>query len=79
MVIITSMVIRELDKQGRIVIPKKWRVKYAGKFMMRLEEDTIKMIPMKIVDLTEYFDSIKVDLKSDLSDWHSVRRELRGG
>ena len=75
------VVIRELDKQGRIVIPRKWREKYAkkGKLMMKLEGDEIRMIPMGTVNLTEYFDSIEVDLESDLSDWHSVRRELRRG
>ena len=81
MVIIMTVVVRELDKQGRIVIPKRWREKYAkkGKFVMKLDGDEIRMIPMGTVDLTEYFDSIEVDLKSDLSDWHSVRKELRSG
>ncbi len=26
--------------------------------------------------LTEFFDSIEVDIKSPLSDWHAVKREL---
>ena len=74
-------VVRELDKQGRIVIPKEWREKYArkGKLVVRLEKGEIRMTPVATVDLTEYFDFIEVDLKSDLSDWHSVRKELRRG
>lgn len=77
--VIYMPVVRELDKQGRLVIPKEWRKKYirGRKFVMRLEKGEIRMIPVEPVDLTEYFDSIEVDLKSDLSDWHSVRKELR--
>jgi hypothetical protein len=31
---------------------------------------------MKKVDLTKFFDSIEVDIQSDLSDWKKVKREL---
>ncbi|MEM2618167.1 MAG: AbrB/MazE/SpoVT family DNA-binding domain-containing protein [Candidatus Hadarchaeales archaeon] len=68
---------RELDRQGRIVIPKKWRDQLGRRFIMRLERDGIKLMPVKVKGLTEYFDSIEVELKSDLSDWHAVKRELR--
>jgi len=30
------------------------------------------------VDITRYFNSIKADIKSDLDDWDSVKRELYG-
>lgn len=73
-------VVRKMDKQGRIVVPKEWRKKYSGKeFVMKLEEEEIRLIPLRKADLTDHFDSIEVDLESDLADWHSVRRELRGG
>jgi hypothetical protein len=32
--------------------------------------------PCKLPDLTQYFDSIEVDLKSDLSNWEAVKGEL---
>ena len=49
----------------------------------KLEEavkgDIIKISkPLISIDLTEYFDIITVDVKADLSDWHKVRKELRG-
>ncbi len=71
-------VIKELDKQGRLVLPKDWREKYAkgGKVLLKIENDTIIIKPYRLVDLTEFFDKIEVDIKSDLSDWKSVRREL---
>ncbi|RLF03953.1 MAG: AbrB/MazE/SpoVT family DNA-binding domain-containing protein, partial [Thermoprotei archaeon] len=31
---------------------------------------------LKLPNLTEFFDSVEVDLKSDLSDWRSVKGEL---
>lgn len=72
--------VRKMDEQGRIVIPKKWRDEHSERdFVIKMEGDEIKMIPLKSTDLTEYFDSIEVDLESDLSDWHSIRKELRKG
>jgi len=39
--------------------------------------DLIEIRPYTRFDLTKYFDKVEVDLKSDLSDWHRVRKELR--
>jgi len=71
-------IIKELDKQGRLVIPKNWREKYAkkGKVILKVEDDTIIVKPYELADITEFFDKIEVDVKSDLSDWKSVRRKL---
>lgn len=30
----------------------------------------------KIIDITKHFNSLKVDIKSDLDDWNSVKKEL---
>ena len=71
-------IIKEVDKQGRLVLPKNWREKYIrrGKIIMKIEGDTITIKPYELADLTEFFDRIEVDVKSDLADWKSVRREL---
>jgi len=73
-----EIVIKEVDKQGRIVIPKKWREKYLKKprVIMKIKGEVIEITPEKELDLTKYFDSISVNVKSDLSDWHRVRKEL---
>jgi hypothetical protein len=42
-----------------------------------VKEDLIKIRPFTKADLTEYFDKVDVDLKTDLSEWHKVRKELR--
>ena len=71
-------IIKEVDKQGRLVLPKNWREKYIrrGKIIMKIEGDTITIKPYELADLTEFFDRIEMDVKSDLADWKSVRREL---
>ena len=67
-----------VDKQGRLVLPKEWREKHAGRglVILRVEGERIIIEPLKLPNLTEFFDSIEVDLKSDLSDWRSVKGEL---
>ncbi|RLI75808.1 AbrB/MazE/SpoVT family DNA-binding domain-containing protein [Archaeoglobales archaeon] len=71
-------IIREVDKQGRLVLPKEWREKIikGNKVLLRLKEDSIEIIPVKRPDLTKYFDSIEMDIRTDLSDWKSLKREL---
>jgi len=72
--------VKGVDEQGRIILPKIWRDKYLKnkKAIIQAKGDTIEIKPFTLIDLTEYFDSVEVDVKSDLSDWHKVRRELRG-
>jgi AbrB family looped-hinge helix DNA binding protein len=73
--------IKDVDEQGRIIIPKKWRNKLlkGKKVVMRLKDDSIEITPFRQGDLTRFFDSAVADVKSDLGDWHAVRKELRSG
>lgn len=73
------MVVKLMDRQGRLVIPKRWRdeVLEGDKVVMVLKGDAIEIRAYEETNLTAYFDSMEVELNSDLSDWHSVRRELR--
>ena len=70
--------IKILDRQGRVVLPKSWREKYVknGLVLLRVEGDKIIIEPYDLPDLTKYFNSIEVDLKSDLSNWKAVKGEL---
>jgi len=76
---LSQVEIKEIDEQGRIVIPKAWRSKHlkSRKLLMKLREGAIEIIPYGAIDLTEFFDKIEVDVRSDLGDWHALRRELR--
>jgi bifunctional DNA-binding transcriptional regulator/antitoxin component of YhaV-PrlF toxin-antitoxin module len=72
--------IKVLDNQGRILLPKEWRDRYlkGKKAIIVYKENVVEIRPFDKSDLTKYFDKVEIDLKSDLSDWHKVRKELRG-
>ena len=72
--------IKSVDNQGRIMLPKKWRNRYLGdkKAIVFYKGELVEIRPLEKTDLTKFFDKVEVDLKSDLSDWHKVRKELRG-
>jgi bifunctional DNA-binding transcriptional regulator/antitoxin component of YhaV-PrlF toxin-antitoxin module len=71
--------IKNVDDQGRILLPKIWRNRYlkGKKAIVVSKGEVVEVRPFTKPDLTEYFDSVEVDLKSDLSDWHKVRKELQ--
>jgi len=71
--------IKSVDNQGRILLPKDWRNRYlkGKKAMVVYKGDLVEIRPFTKSDLTKFFDKVEVDLKSDLSDWHKVRKELR--
>ena len=72
-------VLKEIDKQGRIVIPAEWRKKWlrGTKVILRNRGEILEILPQEKVDLTAFFDRTEVDTKADLSNWHAVRRDLR--
>lgn len=74
-----SAVLKDVDAQGRVVLPASWRKKHlkGNKVLIRARGEALEILPQGEVDLTVYFDVAEVDLKADLSDWHGVRRELR--
>jgi bifunctional DNA-binding transcriptional regulator/antitoxin component of YhaV-PrlF toxin-antitoxin module len=71
--------IKIVDDQGRILLPKDWRNKHlkGQKAIVISKGDLVEIRPYKKSDLTKYFDKIEIDLKANLTDWHSVRKELR--
>jgi len=75
-----EMEIKTVDNQGRIMLPKEWRDRYLKnkKAIVALKGDLVEIRPFENADLTKFFDTVEVDLKADLSDWHKVREELRG-
>ncbi len=71
-------VLKEVDKQGRIVLPASWRKRLkVRKVLLRERGEVLEVVPQGEVDLTAYFDTAEVDIQADLADWHAVRRELR--
>jgi bifunctional DNA-binding transcriptional regulator/antitoxin component of YhaV-PrlF toxin-antitoxin module len=72
--------VKTVDNQGRIILPKEWRDRYLKekKAIVSLKGDLIEIRPFENADLTKYFDTVEVDLKTDLSDWHKVRQNCGG-
>ena len=74
----SELEVKDVDEQGRIIIPKQWRDKLgAKKVVMRLKDDSIEITPYRQDDLTRYFDRAVADVAASMDDWHSYRRELR--
>jgi bifunctional DNA-binding transcriptional regulator/antitoxin component of YhaV-PrlF toxin-antitoxin module len=75
---LVDVTIESVDEQGRILLPKEWRAQYLKrrKVIIVCKGDVIEIRPFKETDLTKYFDKVEMDLRSDLSDWHKVRKEL---
>ena len=73
------MEIKSVDSQGRILLPKDWRNRYlkGKKAIIVYKGDLVEIRPFTKSDLTKYFDKVEVDLKSDLSDWNKVKKELQ--
>ena len=72
-------IIKQVDEQGRIVIPKKWRnehLKESSTVKLEIKDDEIVLRSYQPVDVTKYFNSIKANIRSNLDDWDAVKKEL---
>lgn len=71
-------IIKQVDNQGRIVLPKKWRDKNlkSPSVKLKITDDKIKIIPYEPEDISDLFGSIKVQMKSDRTDWKEMKKEL---
>ena len=71
---------RSVDSHGRISLPSDWRKKYLERdeVIIIRREDKLIIKPKKLRPLSDFFDTVDVDLKADLSDWYEVKRELLG-
>ncbi len=69
-----KVVIKRIDSQGRIVIPKEWRDKFnTDEFILVLKDDRIELYP-RVSNLTKLIDSI--DVEELPSDWHELKRKV---
>lgn len=67
-----KIVVKHLDKLGRIVIPKDWRKKIGDTVILVWDGEIIKVIPIKNFKLTDVFDSI--EFSGGLEEWTNVKR-----
>ena len=73
---------RRVDSQGRVSLPSEWRrthLNQEGEVVIVNMGEELIIKAKKAQRLSEFFDSVDVELKSDLSDWHRVKTELLRG
>jgi bifunctional DNA-binding transcriptional regulator/antitoxin component of YhaV-PrlF toxin-antitoxin module len=73
---------RRVDSQGRVSLPSEWRRTHLNQggdvVIVNMGEELI-IKAKKAQRLSDFFDSVDVELKSDLADWHRVKKELLRG
>ena len=68
-----------MDSKGRVTLPSEWRRRHLDKKVrVTLIQDgkEIPIRPVKAGKIGETFDSVPVDLDSDLADLERVKRDL---
>ena len=73
---------RSVDAQGRVSLPSEWRrqhLDHDGRVILIQNGEEIIIKPIKAQKISDIFDTIPVDLESDLGDWKRVKRELLKG
>lgn len=72
---------RKVDSHGRVSLPVEWRRKYlkeSDEVVILYRDGELLLKPKEARPLSEFFDSLEVELEADLDDWHMVKRELLG-
>jgi AbrB family looped-hinge helix DNA binding protein len=68
------VVIRKIDMQGRIVIPKEWRSRFnTNDFILVLNDDKVEIYP-KTSNLLKFIDSVEVEELPE--DWHELKNKV---
>jgi len=72
----TKVEIKQVDAQGRIILPKAWRNRLKTNNVMIIDEDDRLEIRPADTDLARFVDAVEVDAEH-FDDYHALRKELR--
>lgn len=72
----TKVEIKQVDAQGRIILPKAWRNRLKTKNVMIIDDDDRLEILPADTDLVRFVDAVEVKGKH-FDDYHALRKELR--
>ncbi|EEB74954.1 AbrB/MazE/SpoVT family DNA-binding domain-containing protein [Thermococcus sp. AM4] len=61
----SSVEVKKIDSQGRLVIPKSWRERWGNEVILIELDDRIEIIPRKRPRLSRFFDIIDADVKGE--------------
>lgn len=59
----TTVEVKRIDSQGRLVLPKSWREKWGNEVILIELDDRIEIIPRKKPKLSKFFDIIDADIR----------------
>jgi len=73
-----EQIMKYVDKEGRLVLPKKWRDKHmkGQAVLLKIHDGKITIEEYKLPDLNQLINSVDADVKADLEDWKGVKRDL---
>ena len=76
---IMELTIVKMDRQGRILIPAKVRAKlHSTIFALEVIDDELRLRPLRRAKLSDFFDSIEIDV-DDFTDTHKLRKAVLEG
>jgi len=72
------MIMKYVDKEGRLVLPKKWRDKHlkSQAVLLKIQDGKITIEEYKLPDLSQLINSVDAEIEADLDDWKGVKRDL---
>ncbi len=70
----SSVEVKKIDSQGRLVIPKSWRERWGNEVILIELDDRIEIIPRKRPRLSRFFDIIDADVRGE-----DIEKELLEG
>jgi bifunctional DNA-binding transcriptional regulator/antitoxin component of YhaV-PrlF toxin-antitoxin module len=78
-----SVEVKNVDSQGRVALPSKWRksaLKKLKQVVITVQGDELVIKPMSKCSLTQYFDSVEIDISPALlKDYKKLKATLLTG
>ncbi len=72
-----EVIMKEIDSQGRISIPTRWRKGWKSRKLMLIRRgNKVEVVPIESMSPSELFDSIMISGNVDFADPHSLRKAL---
>ncbi|ASJ07048.1 MraZ C-terminal domain-containing protein [Thermococcus pacificus] len=68
-----EVVVKRIDPQGRILLPKEIREKLGEEVILVDLGDRVEILPRRKWDLTRFFDTVEVE---ELKEWEELKKEL---
>jgi bifunctional DNA-binding transcriptional regulator/antitoxin component of YhaV-PrlF toxin-antitoxin module len=70
--------VKKVDSQGRLILPADWREAEIGEsreLYIIKRKGYLKLVPKRPVDLTQYFDSVDLGVKS-IDNWSEFEKKI---